>query len=70
MAHIPITHFAHRLATEHGIALTGNKARELVIAGVIPATLNESGTRWVVDPAALPVVAERLRQRAPQKAAA
>jgi hypothetical protein len=57
---IKLPAFVRLLNDTYGSKITYGRGLNCAISGTIPAKLNQSGTRWMVDPAALPLVAEAL----------
>jgi hypothetical protein len=52
--------FGQRLNTLYGSSLYPTEIQRLIVRGIIPARLNAKGTRWLLDLADIPLVAERL----------
>jgi hypothetical protein len=52
--------FTRELSTRYGVAVSGDMVLRRIANGLIPATLNEKGTRWLLDLADIEVAAEAL----------
>jgi hypothetical protein len=61
--------FGQRLNTLYGSSLYPTEIQRLIVRGIIPARQNAKGTRWLLDPADIPLVADRLGLTKSQNAA-
>src|SRR3954462_13142415 len=57
---IKLPAFVRLLNDTYGSSITYGRGLNHAVSGKIPAVMNDTGTRWMVDPAALPRVAEAL----------
>jgi hypothetical protein len=61
--------FTRELSNRYGVPVSGNAVLRRIASGVIPATMNEVGTRWLLDLADIEVAAEKLGLTKSQNAA-
>jgi hypothetical protein len=57
---IKLPAFVRLLNDTYGSGVSYSRGLNYAVSGKIPAKMNPSGTRWMVDPAELPRVAEAL----------
>ena len=57
---IKLPAFVRLLNDTYGSSITYGRGLNHAVSGKIPAVMNDTGTRWMVDPAVLPRVAEAL----------
>ena len=61
--------FTRELSIRYGVPVSGNTLTRRIASGLIPATLNAAGTRWLLDLADIEVAAEVLGLTKSQNAA-
>jgi hypothetical protein len=60
MAKRPVADFLRFLSAKYGVIVSYDAFHRGVLSGLIPASRNEKGTRWLIDDADEPVIVEAL----------
>jgi hypothetical protein len=60
MAKRPVADFLRFLSAKYGVIISYDGFHRRVMSGLIPASRNDKGTRWLIDDADEPVIVEAL----------
>jgi hypothetical protein len=60
MAKRPVSDFLRFLSAKYGVIISYDGFHRRVMSGLIPASRNDKGTRWLIDDVDEPVIVEAL----------
>jgi hypothetical protein len=60
MAKRPVSDFLRFLSAKYGVIISYDGFHRRVMSGLIPASRNDKGTRWLIDDTDEPVIVEAL----------